>query len=215
MKQAIALWPSPFAISDSTSFSGFVRFSPIGTNEKGNLNRGTKRDTKNTRNGVLVEVNLVGLEPFKTYAIHIHEKRFESFADLEDGCMSLGGHFNPYGVSHGTLLNGKDAIRHVGDLCNNIHTDSMGHVNFSYIDELVSLSPRAKAYIGNKSVVVHSRSDDLGRQGRVIPRKGFVRYDEMTADEFKKQTGESFTKRHVKDVMDGSLVTGNAGGRMA
>jgi Cu/Zn superoxide dismutase len=163
----------------------------------------------------LVSINLVGLEPYSVHAIHIHEKRFSSPNDVQKGCMTLGGHFNPTKENHGSIFNGLDSERHSGDLCNNIQADENGHVDIQFPDDRISLDPHSLLFIGDKSIVMHSFSDDLGRQGRIVGVHGFKKYDQMTKEEFQLVSGEKWSKQAVKKMMEGSLLTGNAGGRMA
>lgn len=197
-KIAMVSWPSHLSVSENFHFTGSVVF-----------------EQDNKSKGCLVSIHLVGLEPYSTNAIHIHEKSFASETQLEKGCMTLGGHFNPTNNNHGSIFNGTNSERHAGDLCNNIHADENGHVNEQFFDEMISLEPRSKFFIGNKSVVIHTLSDDLGRQGRTLGTKGFKRYDQMTKAEFKIATGKDWNSSNVAEYMKGSLVTGNAGGRMA
>lgn len=197
-KDAGVTWPSVLSTSENPHLAGHVRFQqPHGLR------------------GCVVAINLVGLEPYSINAIHIHEKRFSNDNPLSNGCMSLGGHFNPTGEKHGSIYNGVNAERHSGDLCNNIQADENGHIDIQFFDERISLNPRSSAFIGDRSVVIHSFSDDLGRQGRNVGAKGFKKYDEMTKAQFELVTGKKWSLKAVKEMMDESLVTGNAGGRMA
>lgn len=120
-----------------------------------------------------------------TRGIHIHR-----LGDLTKGCASLCQHWDPNPKQrHGSVeLFGAD--RHVGDLVNNIVSDSNGQVKFSYYDDLVGLfSPYS---VIGRSVVIHDRQDDLGI--------------------FRDEHGEdgNFTKRAEE-----SGKTGNAGARVA
>lgn len=119
-----------------------------------------------------VTINLQGFKPNSTHAIHIHE-----FGDFSNGCMSAGGHYNPFGKKHGSYLyHGNE--RHAGDLINNMTSDSQGKVQIFFKDNLVSLySPYS---VIGRSVIIHEGQDDLGLGGN-----------------------------------EQSLITGNAGGRMA
>lgn len=56
--------------------------------------------------------------------------------DLSGGCLSAGGHFNPFNKNHGSPV---DVERHVGDL-GNIETDSLGNARFTFEDRLISLN---------------------------------------------------------------------------
>ena len=119
-----------------------------------------------------IVISLKGFGPRKTHAIHIHEK-----SDFSNGCMSAGGHYNPFGQTHGNYkLHGQK--RHVGDLVNNITSNDYGDVYVEFTDDLVSLyEPHS---VLDRSIVIHEKKDDLGMGGNAE-----------------------------------SLITGNAGGRMA
>lgn len=198
VKAAAVTWPSILSTSENPYLAGKVHFQQL-----------------SGRPGCLVTINLVGLEPYSTNAIHIHEKQFSDDNRISNGCMSLGGHFNPTSEKHGSIYNGPYSERHSGDLCNNILADENGHVDIQFIDDRISLNPHSISYIGNRSVVIHSLSDDLGRQGRVVGAKGFKKYTQMTKAQFEMVTGQKWSAKAVKQMMEGSLVTGNAGGRMA
>jgi Cu-Zn family superoxide dismutase len=76
---------------------------------------------------------------------------------MSDGCKSMGAHYNPDNVNHGTLEEG-----HVGDL-GNVQADENGKANFSIKASRVDL-------IGDRSVVgrgivIHADEDDLGKGG--------------------------------------------------
>ena len=99
----------------------------------------------------LIKGTITGLTPGE-HGFHIHE-----FGDMSDGCKSMGGHYNPDGVDHGSIDEG-----HVGDL-GNITADKSGIAKFTIQAKRVDL-------IGERSVigrgfVVHSDRDDLGKGG--------------------------------------------------
>lgn len=74
-----------------------------------------------------VMVNLSGLEPWSSHGLHIHEW----------GDDSTGGHFNPYGRTHG--LPSMDAdYRHAGDL-GNVLADANGYAMSDFVVDAVSL----------------------------------------------------------------------------
>lgn len=88
------------------------------------------------------------------HGFHIH-----MFGDLSDGCISAGGHYNPYMRNHGGP---EHRERHVGDL-GNIEADEFGRALVNITDPLVSLvGPRS---VVGRSVVVHAGEDDLGMGG--------------------------------------------------
>src|SRR5210317_230753 len=99
----------------------------------------------------LIKGTITGLEP-GLHGFHIHE-----FGDMSDGCKSMGGHYNPDDVNHGSLEEG-----HVGDL-GNITADESGIAKFTIEAKRVDL-------LGDRSVigrgfVAHSDRDDLGKGG--------------------------------------------------
>ncbi|ORX46571.1 copper-zinc superoxide dismutase [Hesseltinella vesiculosa] len=111
-----------------------------------------------------IVADLSGLDPNAKRGFHIHE-----FGDNTNGCTSAGGHFNPFGKTHGAP---DAAVRHVGDL-GNVTTDAQGNVAFSVADSQIKLIG-IHSVIG-RSVVVHAGEDDLG----------------VTAHELSKTTGNA------------------------
>ena len=127
-------------------------------------------------------LDLHGFEPNKIHAIHIHE-----YGNISGGCMTSGGHYNPYNKNHGCVfLHGKN--RHAGDLINNIISDSYGNIEIKFHDDLVNLS--GKYSVIGRTIVIHYNMDDLGLGGL--------------------EDGKIVNKKVHKE----SLKTGNAGGRM-
>jgi Cu-Zn family superoxide dismutase len=104
---------------------------------------------------VKVVVDLQGVPPGK-HGFHIHEKGDLSAPDLS----SAGGHFNPGGHKHGGP---KDTDRHAGDL-GNIRADASGNVKKEITTEGISIDTGAANDIVGKSVIVHSKADDLKSQ---------------------------------------------------
>ncbi|XP_076447431.1 uncharacterized protein LOC143284548 [Babylonia areolata] len=84
--------------------------------------------------------------------IHGHE-----FGDMTDGCNSLGGHINPFGVSHGGP--GADH-RHLGDF-GNIEVQENGTATRSFTDAVASLFG-SNSMLGS-SMVIHTGPDDHGK----------------------------------------------------
>ena len=89
------------------------------------------------------------------HGFHIHEA-----GDLTDNCMGACGHFNPYNKNHGGP---ESSERHVGDL-GNIKFDNKGVCNMILEDKLVKLTG-TKANVIGRSIVIHSKEDDLGLGG--------------------------------------------------
>lgn len=104
-------------------------------------------------NNAVVEFNLSGFAKNSVHAIHIHKKGITS---LDKPCESTCEHYNPHNKLHGNKdLHGKN--RHVGDLINNLQSDSSGNFKYTYEDDLIEV-----ADILGRSVVIHSGVDDLG-----------------------------------------------------
>jgi len=102
---------------------------------------------------VLITIDLKSNKYKKTiHGFHIHEA-----GDLSDNCMSACSHFNPYNKNHG----GPDSKeRHVGDL-GNIIFNSKGECKMTMEDNQVKLRG-IKANVIGRSIVIHSKEDDLG-----------------------------------------------------
>ncbi|XP_074663136.1 superoxide dismutase [Cu-Zn]-like [Tubulanus polymorphus] len=111
-------------------------------------------------NSDLVKVtgSITGLARGK-HGFHIHE-----FGDYSNGCVSAGGHFNPFAKEHGAP---EDDMRHVGDLGNVLANDD-GVVTIDITDKMIQLVG-VNSIIG-RSVVVHADVDDLGKGGHELSK---------------------------------------------
>lgn len=153
------------------------------------------------------------------HAIHIHE-----YGDLRKGCQSLGGHYNPFKMNHGSFR--LDTPRHCGDLVNNIRPDKNGRVKLSYIDRLVDLNSGDLSHLLGRSVVIHALPDDEGL-GALVSRHEKDVYDNIPysslsvtqLQEFCRERGYPVSGLRKDDllnkVMNESKTTGNAGKRIA
>lgn len=94
------------------------------------------------------------------HGFHVHE-----FGDNTNGCVSAGGHFNPFSKTHGGP---KDEIRHVGDLGNVIATAD-GKAKIEIEDKMIKLTG-PHSIIG-RTMVVHEGKDDLGQGGNDESKK--------------------------------------------
>ena len=90
--------------------------------------------------------NIQGIHGF-----HIHQ-----FGNISENCLSAGGHYNPTHTTHGNLHN---HIRHLGDFGNLIAKENQ------ILDtlKLDNISLFGKFSIINKTCVIHSKEDDLGK----------------------------------------------------
>jgi len=161
---------------------------------------------KNTTN---FQINLKGMKPNTIHAIHIHE-----YGNLSKGCHSAGGHYNPKNVDHGF----EAPYKHVGDLINNLKSDSKGNVKGYFNDSMV----KVKDVIG-RAIVIHDLADDYGLQG-VLVNNSLIPYKCLSLSTLQKLViDRGYYKRSnlprketlIRKLNSESLKTGNAGGRMA
>lgn len=101
----------------------------------------------------IVQLDLYDLPPGK-HGFHIHE-----YADMREGCKSLGSHYNPHDNTHGNINISKN---HLGDL-GNITVDETGRCNQEIIVNNLPLSGH-HSVIG-RSMIIHEKEDDLGLGG--------------------------------------------------
>ncbi|KAN0009423.1 hypothetical protein ACTFIU_006713 [Dictyostelium citrinum] len=94
------------------------------------------------------------------HGFHIHE-----FGDTSNGCLSAGGHFNPFHVDHGGP---NSAIRHVGDLGNITSCSSTGVATVCIQDNIISLF--GELSIIGRTLVIHANPDDLGLGGTPLSK---------------------------------------------
>ncbi|KAF8725296.1 Superoxide dismutase, partial [Rhizoctonia solani] len=126
------------------------------------------KDANGTQIGVVNLYQASNLEPVKITAdlkglgaegkkgFHVHE-----FGDLSGGCVSAGGHFNPFSKQHGAPT---DAERHAGDL-GNIVTGPDGTSKVEMEDKQISLYSGHRNIVG-RAIVLHAGEDDLGLGGQ-------------------------------------------------
>lgn len=116
---------------------------------------------------------------FKTIFANGTIKSFRIFNnDVKQACKKAGKHFNGSMMSWSTRnINGTphgswehNTERHVGDLCNNIEANMFEEVNFSYIDNLISLIPNHPHCIVGRSIIITRLEDD----------RGFLKYEPRT-----------------------------------
>ncbi|VDK76495.1 unnamed protein product [Litomosoides sigmodontis] len=108
-----------------------------------------QQDNKNLPTRISGEIS--GLTP-GLHGFHIHE-----YGDTRNSCRCAGGHFNPFGKTHGGPT---DRIRHIGDL-GNIKTGSDGIAYVNIISNYIKLS--GPISIVGRALVVHANEDDFGK----------------------------------------------------
>lgn len=101
---------------------------------------------------------LRGVIPPGKHGWHVHEFPIR---DRAVGCGSVGGHFNPFGVTHGSP-DGGILERHVGDLGNLVSSGSNGQVFIQFSDHIISLFGPRETSIRGRTLVIHAGEDDLG-----------------------------------------------------
>ncbi|KAM7279454.1 hypothetical protein ACFE04_006588 [Oxalis oulophora] len=104
----------------------------------------------------IVYGKITGLRPGQ-HGIHIHE-----FGNTGLACLQAGGHFNPFGKSHGGP---QDDNRHAGDLGNIVAGDD-GVASFNIENNQIPLSGANN--IMGRAVVVHADADDFGKGGKIL-----------------------------------------------
>jgi len=114
--------------------------------------KGVVRLTQLDNDKCVVEGTVDGLSPGQ-HGLAIHET-----GDTSQGCHSLGGHYNPRGVRHGSPKNG-ETERHVGDL-GNISAGDDGRARFRIVDSVIKVWD-----VIGRSLVVSTNQDDLGLGG--------------------------------------------------
>ncbi|CAG7718356.1 unnamed protein product [Allacma fusca] len=126
---------------------------PAGTTVKGVLEF---RQSEGS-NVVSITGEISGFPPNTYHGFHIHESG--DFRNEQNACLSAGPHYNPYMHTHGGP---EDSVRHIGDL-GNIYADEHGVAKIAIQDSLISLS--GPLSVVGRTVVVHEKVDDLGKDG--------------------------------------------------
>lgn len=118
---------------DSDRIKGVVRFSAVSDLAK----------------GIVVDGVIDGLRP-GSHGLHVHE-----CGDISNGSNSLGPHYNPRKVRHGSPENGEHE-RHAGDF-GNIEANEIGQAKFRFTDKLLEVPE-----LVGRSIAVTENADDLG-----------------------------------------------------
>lgn len=100
---------------------------------------------------VHVVVDLQGLAPNGTHAIHVHE-----FGDCTAGdATSAGGHYNP--TAHKHALPSETEMRHAGDL-GNLTADAKGNAHYEITVDNITVAGGMNPVLG-RAVILHADSD--------------------------------------------------------
>ncbi|XP_034249014.1 copper chaperone for superoxide dismutase isoform X2 [Thrips palmi] len=118
---------------------------------------GVVRMTQFDEANCIIDGTIDGLSPGK-HGLHIHE-----CGDISKGCDSVGGHYNPNNVNHGSPEM-DEMNRHVGDL-GNVLADTDGRAVFRIVDRLVKVWD-----IIGRSIVITESEDDLGTGEKEISK---------------------------------------------
>ncbi|KAK3907898.1 Copper chaperone for superoxide dismutase [Frankliniella fusca] len=110
---------------------------------------GVVRLTQIDETSCIIDGTIDGLQPGK-HGLHVHE-----CGDISNGCESVGEHFNPHGVNHGSPENDQ-MHRHAGDL-GNVEAGADGRAVFRIVDPILKVWD-----IIGRSIVVTDSEDDFG-----------------------------------------------------
>ncbi|CAG2110444.1 unnamed protein product [Medioppia subpectinata] len=138
---------------------GFKVANHVHSHSQQHANHNPNHSTRRKRESNLIPVEV---EPEDTTgspigASHSHGFHVHESGNLSRDCQSVGNHYNPLNLAHGGPY---DVIRHVGDL-GNIRCDRNGEMDLELVYSQVSLS--GEHSIINRSLVIHNKPDDYGR----------------------------------------------------
>ncbi|OQP50251.1 superoxide dismutase family protein [Niastella populi] len=111
-----------------------------------------------TKDGNKVKMNLQLTIPSKaneSVAVHIHEN-----GNCGDTGMAAGGHWNPTNALHGQW---GSSNFHLGDI-GNVSLDASGNGSMELESDKWSLGEKSDMDILNKTIIVHSGTDDYSSQ---------------------------------------------------
>jgi copper chaperone for superoxide dismutase len=119
--------------------------------------QGVIRFNQINRNSCVIEGTIDGLPPGE-HGLAVHEA-----GDVSQGCATLGEHFNPRNVRHGSPEN-VETDRHAGDL-GNIMADQNGRATFRIVDNVLKVWD-----IIGRGIVISENKDDLGLGSSVLSK---------------------------------------------
>ena len=128
------------------------------------------------------------------HALHIHE-----YGNLSQGCMGSGGHYNPFGRNHGTCCL-PERGRHVGDLINNVKSDSEGRIKINFSDDLVNVDGFRKEKKFRMNDEMKGKKEKKKRKGRRRGGRGEKKRRKEEKEEKKKGGGGGRPKRISRNI---------------
>lgn len=110
---------------------------------------------EDTEEGLLIEAEIFGA-PEGRHGFHIHE-----VGSCEDSGNAAGGHFNPKGHDHGSVVDDGLEKAHAGDL-GNIEINEEGDGFLELV--LPGLSVETAPFnVGGRALILHEREDDFSQ----------------------------------------------------
>ncbi|CAI6255890.1 unnamed protein product [Periconia digitata] len=118
-------------------------------------------DLKSSTDGKTVDLDFkfhgVAMSKGGPFTYHIHQKPL-----VGRDCATTGGHFDPYGAGTANCKEGHGELCEVGDLSGrfrpiSVETDLNEN---GFPDEYMSLDPNNKAFVGDKSFVIHNAKNN-------------------------------------------------------
>ncbi len=141
---------------------------------------------------VYITGEVAGMKPGR-HGFHIHE-----LGTTDDDCVASGSHYNPHGKTHGAP---EDEVRHVGDLGNILTPEGGAHTEIDMVDHVLSLY--GEHSVLDRTLVIHA-----GSSIELVSWIDYYVYSKfgiyILGEDDLGDGGD-----------DGSLSTGNAGGRVA
>lgn len=117
---------------------------------------------KETASGVLLNIDLKGLEAGGSHAVHIHET-----GKCDPDFTAAGGHFNPAGHNHGMM---DEKGQHAGDMPN-LHVAADGAIKQEILNTMITTNAEDTADgrhsihdVDGSAIIIHEGTDDYTSQ---------------------------------------------------
>jgi superoxide dismutase, Cu-Zn family len=140
--------------------ASMIGWAAVGTaeikgTETNSLIKGTA-SFEDTAAGLHVKAQLIGV-PAGAHGFHIHE-----YGSCDQMAKAAGGHYNPFGATHGDVMKAGLHHAHAGDL-GNVTAQADGSATLDLTIPGLTLVTGANTVAG-RSVVLHEKVDDLTTQ---------------------------------------------------